>query len=218
AISLPWILLSTRTGNILPALNGMNELSGHQGFLGLYILAGIAVVGFGYVLTRDREEMRIHVAGLVWIVSALAMQVWLLATPLIVVYGFFGLQKISSSIADGHRTYILALTLATALLLYQQMIALPAMRQAFNKAADETEELKSIAVWLRTHVKSNEQIEMPSGHEGLLRYYSERLSGEGSYIVAADANLANVQLAFDPRQNEIVLDGAQKHYSVWRKK
>ncbi|MEO8168000.1 MAG: hypothetical protein ABI623_07125, partial [bacterium] len=99
AISLPWILLSTRTGNILPVLYGMSDLGGQQGFLGLYILAGIGVVGFGYVLTRDREEMRIHVAGLVWIVSALAMQVWLLATPLIVVYGFFGLQKISSSIA-----------------------------------------------------------------------------------------------------------------------
>ncbi len=218
AISLPWILLSTRTGNILPVLYRMNELGGQQGFLGLYILVGIAVVGFGYVLARNREEMRIHVAGLVWIVSALAMHVWLLATPLIVVYGFFGLQKISSSIADGGRTYILALTLATALLLHQQIFALPAMRQAFNKAADETEELKSIGVWLRTNVKSDEQIEMPSSHEGLLRYYSERLSGDGSYIVSADVNLTNVGLAFDPRQNEIVLDGAQKHYSVWIKK
>ena len=218
AIALPWILLSTRTGNVLPRLYGMTEIVGQQGLLGIYILSGLAIAGFSYVVIREREEVRIHAAGVLWIVSALMLHVWLLAAPLIVVYGFFGLQKISSNISDGVRRYVVALALTTALLLHQQFLAFPEMRLALRESAEETDELKSIAMWLHTNVKDDERIQMPDRHEGVLRYYSERLSGNGNYVVAAAANISNAELAFDPTKNYAGVRSASIRYSVWRKK
>ena len=113
---------------------------------------------------------------------------------------------------------MLALSLTAVLLLHQQFLAFPEMRQALRESAEETDELKSIALWLRTNVKDNERIQMPESQEGLLRYYSERLPGEGKYIVSATANIPDAELVYDPTRHNIAIGNISTHYSVWRKK
>lgn len=220
AVSLPWILLSTRTGNLLPFLYGMTEIVGRQGLLGLYVLGGLATAGFIYVFMREREELRVHVAALLWIVSVLASNVWLLAAPLIVVYGFFGLQKISGSMSGGARTYIVALALTTGFLLHDQFLAFPQLRRTLDESIQETGELKAIAMWLRTNVREDEPIQMPDGHEGVLRFYSARLAGNdnSSYVVSATAHVPNAGLVFDPARDAVDFLDASTHYAIWRRK
>ncbi len=220
AISLPWILFSTQTGNFLPSLNEMPGIIGGQALVGMYILSGLAVAGVIYVLIREREELRVHTAVVLWIVLSLALNVWLLAAPLIVVYGFFGLQKISSNVSEAARTYVLALVLTTGLLLHHQFLAFPQLRAAMHESIEETEELKAIALWLRTNVRDDEHIQMPDGHEGVLRFYSERMTGDAnaSYVVSTTVNIPNAVLAFDPTREVVGLRAASAHSAVWRRK
>lgn len=220
AVSLPWGLHSTQTGNILPFLYDVPSIIGEQALIGIYILSGITAAGVIYVLIRERGELHVHGAAVLWIVATLVFNVWLLALPLLVVYGFFGLQKISLNISDRARTYVFALTLTTGLLLHHQFLTFPQIRRALYEGIEETEKLKAIAMWLRTNVRDDERVQMPIGHEGVLRFYSERLAGDANspYVVSATENVLNAELAFDPTREAVDLRGASIHYAIWRRK
>ncbi|MEK7671729.1 MAG: hypothetical protein AAB344_05875, partial [Bacteroidota bacterium] len=154
-VVLPWILYSLYVGRLLvPTMEVLSIVPTFslQVSFEILLLVGAMFVGIVLVLMRDKSALNTQIAILLWIAIASFShhQMFALALPLIIIYIFFSVQRLSQAFGKRNLSYIVAVLLATLILAYNQMLALPAAENSMNSAVAQMDEMKAIAMWLTT--------------------------------------------------------------------
>ncbi|MEK7250890.1 MAG: hypothetical protein AAB209_10770, partial [Bacteroidota bacterium] len=224
-VVLPWILYSLYVGRLLvPTMEVLSIVPTFslQVSFEILLLVGAMFVGIVLVLMRDKSALNTQVAVLLWIAIASFShhQMFALALPLIIIYIFFSVQRLSQAFGKRNLSYIVAVLLATLILAYNQMLALPAAENSMNSAVAQMDEMKAIAMWLTTNVNDDESVAVPEQHQGLIQYWGERSVGDNNsrFVVSRVNEVAGYELVFDPAKENVVLLGSPAHYKVWRRK
>jgi len=224
-VVLPWILYSLYVGRLLvPTMEVLSIVPTFslQVSFEILLLVGAMFVGVVLVLMRDKSALNTQVAILLWIAIASFSQhqMFVLALPLIIVYIFFSVQRLSQAFGKRNLSYIVAVLLAMLILAYNQMLALPAAKNSMNSAVAQMDEMKAIAMWLTTNVNDDESVAVPEQHQGLIQYWGERSVGDNNsrFVVSRVNEVAGYELVFDPAKENVVLLGSPAHYKVWRRK
>ncbi len=224
-VVLPWILYSLYVGRLLvPTMEVLSIVPTFslQVSFEILLLVGAMFVGVVLVLMRDKSALNTQVAILLWIAIASFSQhqMFVLALPLIIVYIFFSVQRLSQAFGKRNLSYIVAILLAMLILAYNQMLALPAAKNSMNSAVAQMDEMKAIAMWLTTNVNDDESVAVPEQHQGLIQYWGERSVGDNNsrFVVSRVNEVAGYELVFDPAKENVVLLGSPAHYKVWRRK
>jgi hypothetical protein len=224
-VVLPWILYSLYVGRLLvPTMEVLSIVPTFslQVSFEILLLVGAMFVGIVLVLMRDKSALNTQIAILLWIAIASFShhQMFALALPLIIIYIFFSVQRLSQAFGKRNLSYIVAVLLATLILAYNQMLALPAAENSMNSAVAQMDEMKAIAMWLTTNVNDDESVAVPEQHQGLIQYWGERSVGDNNsrFVVSRVNEVAGYELVFDPAKENVVLLGSPAHYKVWRRK
>ncbi|MBI5473210.1 MAG: hypothetical protein HY961_12775 [Ignavibacteriae bacterium] len=222
---LPWVLFAVYAGSALIP----NELVASEiDLLSLPVLfevvlfVGLMFVAVVLMASRHRMVLRTQSPLILWIVIAsfAHRQMLVVTLPLVIVYAFFAVHAIIELFGKKNLAYIGVLLFTALSLAYNQFVVWPSTRRIMDSAVIVTEEIQRVASWARMNMEGQEKLYAPSGHEGLIQFYSERELGGADAIVhitnAADVN--GYRVVFDPLANETQSTStSSQHYRVWRK-
>lgn len=224
---LPWLVLSATSHlPVVPSLVPVTGLGfGSQwtfAFLaGLFLFASAGSLAS----VRDRTFVRSGLAPWLWIGWLISAGTFgwkaslALAMPLIVVYAFVALRRFASAAAPAH-SYVLAVLLTGLLLVQSQVEYNMVTRKTIEISVDNSEQLTSIAFWLRSRIGEGDEVLAPQS--GILAYYGHvpvRTSFIGAeqgprFIVGDQESVSGYSLAYEPERAGF---GSGVTLKVWEK-
>jgi hypothetical protein len=230
AMILPWILYASWAG--LPVLTGLPPVDiPTVPSLAVWVTMLFAVIMgvLGYAADGAAGGARpafLNHLGLLcvitWCLAAGLMgesDLWRLAVPCLLALVYFGLERYRRWRSGAAPSYGTALVFAAALLIAAQAEFLLQTKPTMRDTATETEDLISIAYWLRS---GQPAVRFSAERRGVVEYYVRRQAmapGTGEqpdFVVSAAPELQGYEMVYaPPLQLEPGRSG--KQYKVWRK-
>lgn len=235
ALLSPWLfyalLNGTQPNPLFSPLNDFGSSSIGQNVTA--VLMVVLVVTTAVLLRRQGDEgqrmLFSHIAPaawIVWLVLASAfgnVELVLVAWPAAIVYAFLGVRLITEYMRRYRAGYTAAFVLTVLLLVQTQLEFLTEIRPHMNRSIERSENLISIAFWLKNNSDGNAMIGADS--PALLRYYSGRRVqtladvDAADYLVSSAADEERFELVFDPfPATHSAESGNTVHHSVWKRK
>lgn len=230
AMILPWILYASWAG--VPVLTGLPPIdppTGPSMAGGLTILFAVimGIVGYAADWTggRGRPALLNHLGFLCLIAWCLGAgfagesDLWRCAVPCLLAIVFFGLERYRRWRSGAATSFAAAIVVAAALLVSAQAEFLLVTRPAMRDRNAETEDLISIAYWIRSGPPS---VRFSAEERGVVEYYLQRPaiapeSGERpDLVISALPELRGFEMVYSPPL-QLEAGRGGKQYKVWRR-
>jgi hypothetical protein len=210
--------------------NGVSLLTAAT-FLSLFIVLTAGAFTIAHKRREGLAWLRSQSALLLWVAWVgstglfYALDLWLMAFPLLAIYAFAGIRESVVLRWGNENVRRITFLFAGILLIQGQFTFYTSTRFAMENTIDHTQQLASIAYWLNTHAGS--AVEVSGEEQGLLRFLThipilplkKNDVPSTGFFVSTKGEIPGYERIYYPMSSLTkIANEHQPDYALWRKK